>query len=62
MLFAHIRLVNAWQRLPFIDPVLPDALLPAAGAGHGAAAALENLRNEWLKGAHQRWQGLADIV
>jgi phenylacetic acid degradation operon negative regulatory protein len=59
MLFAHIQLVNAWQLLPYVDPVLPNALLPAARADRSAAAALENLRNEWLSGAHERWVTLA---
>ena len=27
-LLTHIQLVNEWQRFPFLDPQLPEALLP----------------------------------
>ena len=62
VLFTHVQLVNAWQRMPYIDPGLPDALLPSRWTGRRAAARLEELRNEWRDAAHRRWNELAEVL
>lgn len=59
-LFAHIELVNALQRLPFIDPALPAALLPPGWPAARAAAKLETMRMRWRDAAHQRWRELPE--
>lgn len=33
----HLRAVDAWRRMPFLDPGLPPELLPASWAGRRAA-------------------------
>jgi phenylacetic acid degradation operon negative regulatory protein len=58
-LFAHIELVNALQRLPSIDPGLPDALLPKDWAARRAASKLIELRQKWADAAHAEWRDLA---
>jgi len=58
-LFAHIELVNALQRLPQIDPGLPDALLPKNWPARRAAAKLIELRGKWMDVAHAEWRALA---
>jgi phenylacetic acid degradation operon negative regulatory protein len=54
MLFAHIRLVSEWQRFPFTDPQLPEALLPD-WIGRRVATHIENLRDKWSDAVHERW-------
>ncbi len=54
MLFAHIRLVSEWQRLPFSDPQLPEALVPG-WIGRRVATHIERLRDEWSAAVHDRW-------
>jgi phenylacetic acid degradation operon negative regulatory protein len=60
-LFNHVQLVNEWQRLPFIDPVLPTALLPPRWRGREVAARLESLRDQWSLAAQERWRALSGI-
>ena len=59
VLFNHVLLANARQRLPYVDPGLPSELLPGRWAGRKAAARLEALRDEWRAAAHARWNELA---
>lgn len=54
-LFTQIALVNEWQRFPYMDPMLPDALLPAQWIGRFAPARFQELRAEWHDAAQQRW-------
>jgi phenylacetic acid degradation operon negative regulatory protein len=54
MLFAHVRVVNAWQRSPFRDPQLPEELLPD-WIGHRAAARFAALRKQWSGASRARW-------
>lgn len=54
LLLTHIQLVNEWQRFPFLDPQLPDALLPN-WIGHRAAVVFTQLRAAWYEAAHARW-------
>ncbi len=58
LLFAHLELVNAWQRFPFLDPQLPDELL-GDWIGHEAARLFESRRYAWHASAHTRW---AEVV
>lgn len=54
VLLTHIELVSQWQRFPFVDPQLPEALLPD-WIGRRAAAMFQQLRTEWSDDAHARW-------
>lgn len=58
LLFAHLELVNAWQRFPFLDPQLPDELL-GEWVGHEAARLFESRRYAWHSSAHTRWAEVA---
>ena len=58
VLFAQVKLVNDWQRAPFIDPQLPDSLLPPAWIGRRAAAFFQEQRAAWHDDAHARWHEL----
>jgi phenylacetic acid degradation operon negative regulatory protein len=60
MLFTYVQLVNEWQRLPFVDPHLPDVLLPRGWKGRRVAARLEELRSDWQDAAFRRWSELID--
>lgn len=59
MLFAHARLVNAWQRFPFMDPHLPEELLPG-WVGHRAVRMVLELRDRWYDDAQSRWRDVAE--
>ncbi|GAA4891398.1 PaaX family transcriptional regulator C-terminal domain-containing protein [Actinomycetospora straminea] len=50
-LAAQVRLVDAWRRFPFLDPGLPDALLPAPWVGHRAAEVFHGRHTAWADGA-----------
>ncbi|GLZ47343.1 PaaX family transcriptional regulator [Actinomycetospora sp. NBRC 106375] len=52
-LAAQIRLVDAWRRFPFLDPGLPDALLPGAWVGHRAAEVFHGRHDAWAEGARR---------
>ncbi|CAN5771177.1 PaaX family transcriptional regulator C-terminal domain-containing protein [soil metagenome] len=58
VLFAHVNLVNALQRLPSVDPGLPLALLPPDWNIRREAAKLWALRDAWRLKAHARWKEL----
>jgi phenylacetic acid degradation operon negative regulatory protein len=53
-LLTHIELVSHWQRLPFMDPQLPEELLPD-WIGRRAAALIRQRRAEWYEDAQTRW-------
>lgn len=55
VLFTHVEMVSHWQRFPFVDPQLPEELLPD-WIGRRAAALFEKLRAEWHDEAHARWR------
>lgn len=55
LLFMHVQLVNEWQRFPFLDPQLPEALLPD-WIGRRAAVVFTQLRAEWYEDAQARWR------
>ncbi|MCU1412993.1 MAG: hypothetical protein JWN80_333, partial [Microbacteriaceae bacterium] len=53
-LFTHLRLLSAWQRFPFSDPQLPEALAPD-WVGREVSSHIESLRARWTDAAHARW-------
>ena len=59
---AHIELVTAWQKLPFIDPGLPcppAPLLPPQGTDHRVAADLASFLTQWRSTAQHHWNEIA---
>lgn len=58
-LLAQIRLVHEWRRFPFLDPQLPDSLLPADWIGHRARQVFDTLHTAWAPEARRRWDDLA---
>ncbi len=55
ILFAHVQLVNQWQRFPFIDPQLPNELLPPDWIGRRVSLLFQEQRAAWHDAAHERW-------
>lgn len=55
MLLTHIQLANEWQRVPFLDPQLPDALLPD-WIGRRASVVFSDLKARWQEGSRARWR------
>jgi phenylacetic acid degradation operon negative regulatory protein len=45
---AITQLVHEWRRFPFIDPELPDDLLPAPWPGHQAKSLFDSCHSAWL--------------
>jgi phenylacetic acid degradation operon negative regulatory protein len=58
LLSNHIQLLNAWQRVPFVDPGLPEDLLPPDWRGRKIAVQLELLSEQWGVAAHRYWKTL----
>jgi phenylacetic acid degradation operon negative regulatory protein len=54
VLLAYVRMVGEWQRFPFSDPQLPEALLPD-WIGRRTARRIEALRAQWTEQVHTRW-------
>jgi phenylacetic acid degradation operon negative regulatory protein len=54
VLFTYVRMVSEWQRFPFSDPQLPEALLPD-WIGRRAARHIEAMRAQWTDEVHARW-------
>lgn len=48
---AQTRLVHEWRRFPFLDPGLPDSLLPATWPGRRARELFLRRHEEWTLGA-----------
>lgn len=57
-LFAQMRLVHAWRRFPFLDPQLPESLLPAGWIGRRARALFDAKHEAWARDARRRWAEL----
>lgn len=51
---AQSRLVHEWRRFPFLDPGLPDSLLPATWPGGRARDLFEQRHSEWAP-ASRSW-------
>jgi phenylacetic acid degradation operon negative regulatory protein len=52
------RLVHRWRRFPFIDPNLPDELLPSPWIGARAVALAQTLSGLWNQVAQDFWKEL----
>jgi phenylacetic acid degradation operon negative regulatory protein len=48
---ALVTLVHEWRRFPFVDPEIPDALLPADWPGHRAKAVFDERHTHWSPAA-----------
>lgn len=57
-LCAQVRLVHEWRRFPFLDPQLPDTLLPSKWIGHRAKTVFDTKHEAWAAGARERWAEL----
>ncbi|NMO02283.1 phenylacetic acid degradation protein PaaX [Gordonia sp. TBRC 11910] len=57
-LVAHLQLADALRHMAYIDPRLPEVLLPD-WPGLRYAKRLTALRAEWTPAAHQRWREIA---
>jgi len=55
VLQAQISLVHEWRRFPFLDPQLPQKLLPASWRGSQAAELFHRRHAEWQQAASQAW-------
>ena len=53
-LAALLELVHEWRRFPFVDPEIPDRLLPAGWAGRRAKELFDERHAAWSPGA-RRW-------
>lgn len=52
---AQVRLVQAWRRFPFLDPDLPQGLLPEDWPGRAAAATFHECHAAWHAQAQVAW-------
>jgi phenylacetic acid degradation operon negative regulatory protein len=48
---ALVTLVHEWRRFPFVDPEIPDALLPPDWPGHRAKALFDARHTRWSPAA-----------
>ena len=62
VLSAQIRLVQEWRRFPFLDPGLPDALLPPRWSGWRAGELFRNRHARWKPTADRAWRRLAHVA
>ncbi|HEY4005771.1 MAG TPA: PaaX family transcriptional regulator C-terminal domain-containing protein [Pseudonocardia sp.] len=60
-LFTLVNLVNEWQRFPFLDPQLPEELLPG-WIGRRAVELFVSRRRAWVGAARERWRELAEAT
>ncbi len=58
LLFAHVELADALRHMTYLDPRLPEVLLPD-WHGQQAAKRLRDLRSEWTPAAHAHWRHIA---
>lgn len=59
MLLAQVGLVHEWRRFPFLDPLLPDDLLPPRWTGQRARKLFDQQHAAWQDGARKRWAQLS---
>ncbi len=58
---STLRLVDAWRRFPFVDPELPDGLMPEAWIGIRARELFERRHRAWHDAA-QAWFAAHEAV
>lgn len=56
---AQTRLVHEWRRFPFLDPRLPEQLLPENWSGTKAADLFHTRHADWHPAAQRHWDRLA---
>jgi phenylacetic acid degradation operon negative regulatory protein len=49
---ALVLLVHEWRRFPFVDPEIPDELLPSHWPGHAAKALFDDRHAHWAPAAN----------
>ncbi|WP_406396595.1 PaaX family transcriptional regulator [Streptomyces sp. NBC_00882] len=54
----YVHVLTAWRRFPYLDPGLPDSLLPATWSGTTAADLFFELRRALEEPAHEFARGL----
>jgi phenylacetic acid degradation operon negative regulatory protein len=59
VLLAHLELAGALRHFPFIDPQLPEALLPD-WIGREATRWSHELSAAWSEAAHARWRAIVE--
>jgi phenylacetic acid degradation operon negative regulatory protein len=52
------ELVHAWRKFPFLDPYLPDELLPAGWPGRRSYRLFQNRHQRWADRARAYFEGL----
>jgi phenylacetic acid degradation operon negative regulatory protein len=57
-LAALVELVHAWRRFPFVDPEIPDRLLPRSWPGRRAKALFDDRHAVWSPAANRRYTEL----
>jgi phenylacetic acid degradation operon negative regulatory protein len=57
-LTALVELVHAWRRFPFVDPEIPDRLLPRSWPGRRAKTRFDSLHAAWSPAAHACYTSL----
>ncbi|UPW02418.1 hypothetical protein M1C57_11710 [Rhodococcus pyridinivorans] len=60
LLIAYLQLADSLHHMPYLDPRLPEVLVPG-WSGLRAAKQLHDLRTEWTTAAHARWRDIAGI-
>ena len=61
LLATHLELVNRWQRMPFVDPQLPEELLPR-WVGRDASRLLQDRRAENSEAVRAEWRRIQDAT
>jgi phenylacetic acid degradation operon negative regulatory protein len=61
LLLAHLELTGAVRHLPFVDPQLPEPLLPG-WIGREVTKWSEQLKTEWSLPAHARWRAIVETT
>lgn len=62
VLRAQTRLVHEWRRFPFLDPQLPEELLPPKWSGTTATKLFTDKHVQWRDEAQRRWQEIAQAA
>jgi phenylacetic acid degradation operon negative regulatory protein len=61
VLFTYISLVNEWREFPFMDPQLPEDLLPN-WVGRRAIDMSMRLYDKWRPAAKERWREVVELT
>jgi phenylacetic acid degradation operon negative regulatory protein len=60
-LLAHLDLAGALRHFPFVDPQLPEALLPR-WVGRDVTRWSQELSRDWSEAAHARWRAIVEAT